>query len=471
MKVGTEEQPLRIAIIGAGPAGFYAADHLLKQKDLAVAVDMFDRLPTPFGLVRHGVAPDHQKIKMVTRVFEKVAAHQRFRFFGNVEFGTHLDVDDLAQHYHQIIYTTGAQTDKRLGVPGEDLARSHPATDFVAWYNGHPDYRHLEFDLSHEKVAVIGVGNVAVDVCRILSRSYDELARTDIADYALEAFKHSKVKEIYMIGRRGPAQAAFSVQEIKELGKLEHAECRTLPEEVALDELTRADLEANPDRTVQQKLEVLEGYANTGPSDKPRVLTMRFLASPVELIDDGQGGVGGLKLVRNELHRTDDGGLRPRATEQHETLDVGLVFRSIGYHGVPLAGVPFDERAGVIPNDQGRVVGDDGASRTGHYTAGWIKRGPTGLIGTNKADAEETVRQMIEDAQAQRVLAPAQPEARAIEALLEQRQPDHFTYDDWQQLDAHETQRGEALGRPRVKLTSLEQMLEARRESQAQNQK
>ncbi len=418
MNVGTDNHPLRVAIIGAGPAGFYLADHLLKQKDLAVEIDMFDRLPTPFGLVRHGVAPDHQKIKMVARVFEKVAAHHRFRFFGNVECGAHLTNADLKHHYHQIVYTTGAQTDRKMGIPGEDLDRSHPATDFVAWYNGHPDFRNHDFDLSHEKIAVVGVGNVAVDVCRLLCHSHEDLAKTDVADYALEAFKHSKVKEVYMLGRRGPAQAAFSVQEIKELGKLPHAEVRTLPEEVQLDPLSQGDLDANPDRTTQQKLEVLQSYANTGPSEKQRVLTIRFLTSPVELIDDGKGGVGGMKIVRNELYRTDDGRLRPRATEHYETLDVSMVFRSIGYHGVPLKGVPFDEDNGVIPNDRGRVL--DPASNDpirGEYTAGWIKRGPSGLIGTNKPDAEETMQRMLEDVQAGSILAPTKPEPEAVKQL------------------------------------------------------
>ncbi|MFW6061053.1 MAG: FAD-dependent oxidoreductase [Phycisphaeraceae bacterium] len=469
MTIGTEKQPLRVAIIGAGPAGFYVADHLLKQKELAVEVDMFDRLPTPFGLVRHGVAPDHQKIKMVSRVFEKVAGKHGFRFFGNVECGTHITNADLKQHYHQIVYTTGAQTDRKLNIPGEDLQRSHPATDFVAWYNGHPDYRHLEFDLSHEKIAVIGVGNVAVDVCRLLCHSADNLAQTDIADYALEAFRKSNVKEVYMLGRRGPAQAAFSVQEIKELGKLPDAEVRTLSEEVELDELSKADLEANPDRTIQQKLEVLQGYANTGPVQKSRTLTMRFLVSPVELIDDGQGGVGGMKIVRNELYRTDDGGLRPRATDHYETLDVGMVFRSIGYHGVPLKGVPFDAKRGVIPNEQGRVIDPEtSAGILGEYAAGWIKRGPTGLIGTNKPDAEETVKRMLADLEAGDVLDPASPDPATIDQVIRERQADLFSYEDWKQLDAHETSRGEALGRPRVKLTSLEEMLDALRSAGAE---
>src|SRR5216684_8974570 len=247
-QAGTQAQPLRVAIIGAGPTGYYAADHLLRQDRVTVEVDMYDRLPTPYGLVRLGVAPDHQKIKSVTALFDKVAAHPRFRFFGGVEFGKDLTLADLRRHYHQILYCTGAQTDRRMGIPGEDLRGSHPATEFVAWYNGHPDFRDCQFDLTQERVAVVGVGNVAVDVARILCRSAEELATTDIADYALEALRASRVREVYLLGRRGPAQAAFTNPEIKELGELADADITTRPEEVELDELTRASLEHTPDR-------------------------------------------------------------------------------------------------------------------------------------------------------------------------------------------------------------------------------
>lgn len=464
MKAGTQDAPLRVAVIGAGPAGFYVADQLLKQDEPVVEVDMFDRLPTPHGLVRHGVAPDHQKIKMVTRVFDKVAAHPRFRFFGHVECGKHLKRHDLQQHYHQIVYTTGAQTDRRMHIPGEDLARSHPATDFVAWYNGHPDYRDLSFDFSHAKVAIVGVGNVAVDVARILCRTPDELAETDIADYALEALRESRIREVIMLGRRGPAQAAFSVQEIRELGKLPHAEVHTLPEEVALDPLSEAALAEDDDKSARQKVEVLQGYASTEPQTKDRRLTIRFLVSPAELIDDGDGGVGAMKLVKNELYQDERGALRSRATKQTETLDVGLVFRSVGYHGVALPDVPFDAKKGVIPNALGRVLDPETKQPvTGEYTAGWIKRGPTGLIGTNKVDAVETVACMLEDAAAGKTRTPADASPDTIEKLVHERQRHFFSYADWQRLDAHELARGKATGRPRVKLTSLEEMLAARK--------
>src|SRR5882672_6670999 len=286
---GTSEGPLRVAIVGAGPTGFYAADHLLRQEGVVTEVDLFDRLPTPFGLVRLGVAPDHQKIKSVTVAFDKVAANPRFRFFGHVELGKDLELEELRRHYHQIVYCTGAQTDRRMGIPGEDLRGSHPATEFVAWYNGHPDYRDLHFDLSQERAAVVGVGNVAADVARILSRTPEELAATDIADYALEALSASGIREVYVLGRRGPAQAAFTNPEVRELGELAGADITALPDEVELDELTRQALERAPDRATQKKVEILKEYARRAPTGKPRRLVMRFLVSPVELRDDGTG--------------------------------------------------------------------------------------------------------------------------------------------------------------------------------------
>jgi ferredoxin/flavodoxin---NADP+ reductase len=263
---GTAERPLRVAIVGAGPAGYYAADHLLRQDGVVAEVDMFDRLPTPYGLVRLGVAPDHQKIKSVTAVFDKVAAHPRFRFFGGVELGRDLTVDDLRRHYHQILYTTGAQTDRRMGISGEDLRGSHPATEFVAWYNGHPDFRDHQFDLSQERAAIVGVGNVAVDVARVLSRSVDELAKTDIADYALDALRQSRITEVYLLGRRGPAQAAFTNPEIRELGELPQADLVVLPEEVELDPLSRQALESSQDRATSKKVEILQEFARRPPS-------------------------------------------------------------------------------------------------------------------------------------------------------------------------------------------------------------
>ena len=423
---------------------------------------MLDRLPTPYGLVRAGVAPDHQKIKSVTAAFDKTAAHPRFRFFGGVELGKDVSVADLRGLYHQILYTTGAQTDRRMGIPGEDLPGSHPATEFVAWYNGHPDYRDCQFDLSQERVAVVGVGNVAVDVARILCRTPAELEKTDIADHALEALRQSRVKEVYLLGRRGAAQAAFTNPEVKELGELEGADVVVVPDEVELDQLSREGLEKSGDRTGFKKVEILQEYARRSRSGKPRRLVLRFLVSPVALTANAAGAVGGLKLVRNRLIASATGTIQAQATDRFEELPVGLVFRSVGYRGVPLPGVPFDEKWGVVLNQKGRVLDPESKQPLpGEYTAGWIKRGPTGVIGTNKPDALETVTAMLEDAAAGRTLAPAEPERAAAERLLRQRQPRLVGYPDWLRLNALEVDLGRQRGRPRVKLTRVDEMLAA----------
>jgi ferredoxin/flavodoxin---NADP+ reductase len=460
-QVGTEAHPLRVAIVGAGPAGFYAAEHLYKQRGLVVTIDMYDRLPTPFGLVRFGVAPDHQKIKSVTKVFDRIATKPGFRFFGYVELGKDITVAEMRDHYHAIFYTTGAQTDRNLNIPGIDLANSHPATEFVAWYNGHPDYRDYHYDLTQERVAVIGIGNVAVDVARILCRTPEELAQTDIADYALEALSQSRVKEVYMLGRRGPAQAAFTAPEIKELGEMDDADIIILPEEAELDELSQASL-ADADRGTNRVVEIVQEYAGRPLSGKSRRLHVRFLVSPTELFGDEQGQVTGMRLVHNELYATESGTMRPRTTDHFEDLDVGLVFRSIGYRGVPLPGVPFNDSWGVILNEDGRVVDAESRQpRPGEYTAGWIKRGPSGVIGTNKPDAVESVEAMIADLAEGRLIQPNQPDPAAVEALIKERQPCYFSYADWQHLDEKEVARGESLGRPRLKFTSVEQMVAA----------
>jgi ferredoxin--NADP+ reductase len=462
MTVGTESQPLRVAIIGSGPAAFYAADELLKHKDLVIEIDMIDRLPTPFGLVRGGVAPDHQKIKSVTKAYDGVASNARFRFYGNVEYGQHLKLADLQDHYHQILFATGAQTDRRMGIPGEDLIGSHPATEFVAWYNGHPDYRDLQFDLSHERVAVVGVGNVAIDVARILCLTPKELAATDMADYAIEALSHSHIKEVYLLGRRGPAQAAFTNPEIKEVGELEDADSITLADEVQLDELSQAELASANDRMLNKKVEIIQSYAQPRSASKARKLYIRFLVSPTEVIGDAHGHVSGLKLVRNVLYKTDAGTLSPKATDQTEQLDVGLVFRSVGYRGVALPEIPFNERWGVVNNDKGRVIDVESKQPcVGEYTAGWIKRGPSGVIGTNKPDSVETVAHMLEDLKAGSILNPAQPEVDSLQDLVKQRQPNYFTYADWKKLDTLEVAKGQPQGRPRVKFTSVEEMIAA----------
>jgi ferredoxin--NADP+ reductase len=460
-EVGQKDQPLRIAIIGAGPAGFYAVERLLKEKELAIEIDVYDRLPTPHGLVRAGVAPDHQKIKAVTKVFDRLLARPEVRFFGNVIIGQDVCVSDLRRYYHAIIYSTGAQTDRNLPIPGIELVGSHAATEFVAWYNGHPDFRDCHFDLSQEAVAVVGVGNVAVDVARILCRTPEELAETDIADYALEALRHSKVRRVYMLGRRGIAQAAFTLKEVKELGEMAAAVVVVLPEEAELDALSVAEL-ATADRDTTRKVEILREYAQRPFSDKPRTLSLRFLVSPTELIGDANGRVQAIRLVKNELYQADDGSIRSRATEETEEIPVGLVFRSIGYLGVAIPEVPFYERWGIIPNENGRVIDPDTkAPVIGEYAAGWIKRGPSGVIGTNKPDAAETVESLLADFAAGQMLTPEYADATAVETFVRNQQPRYVTYEDWLRLNELEETAGAAQGRPRVKFTTIEEMLQA----------
>ncbi|HUS93708.1 MAG TPA: FAD-dependent oxidoreductase [Patescibacteria group bacterium] len=458
-EIGSISQPLRVAIVGAGPAGFYVAEHLFKQKKLNIEVDMYDRLPTPFGLVRAGVAPDHPKIKSVVKIFDKVASNPGFRFFGFVELGEDVTVEDLRNHYHQIVYTTGAQTDRSLNIPGIDLIGSHAATTFVAWYNGHPDFRELEFDFSQESAVVIGIGNVAVDVARILCRTTDELAKTDIADYALDALANSNIREVHMLGRRGPAQGKFTHLELKELGELEDAEPYVLPEEAKLDDLSASTL-ANASRGTARNVELIEQFSLPKQSDKSKKLYIRFLVSPTELVGDETGQVRALRLGHNELYATEAGTLRPRLTDRFEVIPAGLIFRSIGYRGVPVPGVPFDNNWGVILNEKGRVIDPETKSpRVGEYTAGWIKRGPTGVIGTNKPDAVETVNLMLDDLNSDSVLEPSFPGPDAVKKLIMVRQPQFFSYDDWRRVDESEISRGEALGRPRLKYTRIDEMI------------
>lgn len=460
LPLGSAANPLRIAIIGSGPSAFYAAEYLERQPNLVVQIDMFDRLPTPFGLVRGGVAPDHPKIKTVTKVYERTAQYMGFRFFGHVEYGTDLTHEDLVSHYHQIIYAVGAQSDRRMGIPGEELPGSHAATEFVGWYNGHPDYRHFSFDLSQEQVAVIGNGNVAMDVARILASTYDELAQTDIADYALEQLKNSRVRDIYMLGRRGPVQAAFTNPELKELGELHDARVVVQPDDLELDPFSNQVILSGEDRNAERNLQTLLRYSQNGDENKSRRIHMRFLVSPTQVL--GSDAVEAIEVVHNELYQASDGSLRPRPTDVTETLPAGLVFRSIGYKGVAIPNVPFDDRAGIIPNAEGRVLDPDKTQTlVGEYVVGWIKRGPTGIIGTNKPDAQETADQMLEDLAAGRTLSPSTPAPESIEALLHERGVEYVTFADWLKLDALEQERGKALNRPRLKFTNVEEMLQA----------
>ncbi len=454
-----------MAIVGSGPSGFYSAGHLLKAKshpDLVAQVDMYDRLPTPWGLVRGGVAPDHPNIKAVSRVYEKTAQHPEFRFHGNVELGRDISRAELTDRYHVVIYAVGAQTDRRMGIPGEDLPGSWAATEFVAWYNGHPDFRDLEFDLSCERAVVIGNGNVAADVARMLALTRDELAATDVADHALEALARSSVREIVVLGRRGPAQAAFTNPELLELGEMTDADVFVAARDVELDPLSRAFVDSeHASITARKNVEIITGYAGREAAGKPRRIVLRFLASPVEILGDDR--VTGIRVCRNELAADDSGAMRACATDDLETIDCGLVFRSIGYRGTPLEDLPFDDRRGVIPNESGRIVAG-GDPLPGEYVTGWIKRGPTGIIGTNKRDAQETVDAVLADFDAGRLVTPSDPDRDALEDLLAERRPDHVTYAGWEAIDRAEKGLGEPQGRPRVKLCSFDELLEAARE-------
>jgi ferredoxin/flavodoxin---NADP+ reductase len=460
------EGPIRVAVIGSGPAGFYAAEHLFKHREYEFHIDMYDKLPTPHGLVRSGVAPDHQKIKSVTRVYDKIASHPNFRFFGHVEYGQDITMDDLKKHYHVIVFATGAETDRRMNIPGEDLKGSHTATEFVAWYNGHPHYGGAEFDLSNESVAIVGVGNVAVDVARILCRTVEELGETDIADDALEALKESGVKEVHLLGRRGPIQAAFTNPEVRELGKLEDAQALTKEDEVALDTLSAKHLEDSGDVSAQKKHEILSSFSTQREHNKSKKLHIRFLVSPVEIVGDQSGKVKAIKLVKNELYKSEDGSIRPRATREFEEIPVGLVFRSIGYHGVPLPGVPFHEEWGVIHNEKGRVTDPKTKKHIpGLYATGWIKRGPTGVIGTNKQDSGETVTYIVEDIESGKFNLPENPDPKSMIELLRERKTDFVTYEDWLRLNELEIERGKALGKPRRKYTTIEDIMNALKEN------
>jgi ferredoxin--NADP+ reductase len=462
--LGTPKRPLRVAVVGSGPSGFYAAEHLQEQQDLVVQVDMYDRLPTPFGLVRGGVAPDHQKIKSVTKVYDRIAGHPEFRFYGNVELGRDLTHDDLVAYYHAIIYAVGARTDRRMGIPREHLPGSHSATEFVGWYNAHPDYRSLGFDLSATSAAVVGNGNVAMDLARILASPPELLAGTDIAEHALDALAHSRIREIHVLGRRGPAQAAFTNKELKELGELPDVDVVVDPADLRLDPLSTAYVAAHPDRTRERNLEILTGYAATPSRGARTRIVLHFLVSPVEIL--GQDRVEGLTVVHNELYESEDGSLRPRPAERRTTLRVGLVFRAIGYQGVPLPGVPFDAMSGVIPNVAGRIVDPrTGGPIVGEYVVGWIKRGPRGIIGTNKPDSQETVRMLLEDLGAGRLDKEEVPGRHVLERLLSERRQDFVSYEDWQLIDLLEQERGRASGdRPRVKFSRVEEMLHALQE-------
>ncbi len=392
-------ETLHVAVVGSGPAGLYTAEALIKQAAAldpphAIRVDVLDRLPTPYGLVRYGVAPDHKSIKSIAEYLRGVLEHDGVHFVGNVHLGEDVTREDLLTAYDAVVYATGAMRDRQLGIPGEDLPGSIAATDFVNWYCGHPDMDPAAFTLDAESVAVIGVGNVAVDVARILIRNPEELRETDVSQPVLETLMASKVREVHMIGRRGPAQAKFTTKELRELGELAGVDVVVGDGEADLDafDATGASAQlAQSDRHVRGNYTVIKDWADRSPSGAGRRLTIRFWLRPVRI--EGDIAVTGLTLERTRL---DESG-RVVGTGELETLPAQLVLRSVGYQSVPLPGVPFDERNYVVPNAAGRVLGPDGAPLPGEYVAGWLKRGPTGVIGTNKSDAAETVRSLLAD--------------------------------------------------------------------------
>jgi ferredoxin--NADP+ reductase len=453
--------PLRVAIIGAGPSGFYAAGQLLAVAEPQFAVDLYDRLPTPYGLVRSGVAPDHPKIKSVTRAYDKTSQHERFRFFGHVELGGDLTRAQLLEHYHVVIYTLGTSIDKRLGIPGEDLRGSHAATEFVAWYNGHPDHCGLEIDLQAKHAVVVGAGNVALDVARMLALAPSELEVTDTADHAIEVLRTSGIEEITILARRGPLQAAWTNPELLEMGELERADLEVVGGE--LDELSAVALQ-EADKTRRRNVEIMQDYAARPGTGKPITVRFRFLASPVELIGDADGHVRAVKIENNAIVAREDGSLAARGTGTFEEIPAQLVFRSIGYTGQPVDDVQFDERRGLIRNEDGRVTDAEGRHQIGEYVSGWIKRGPSGVIGTNKKDSQDTVAKILEDAAAGRL---NQPGSDDIEGMIETYCENAVTWQGWQAIDAVETAAGEASapGRPRVKITEWDALRDAAKQA------
>jgi ferredoxin--NADP+ reductase len=456
-QLGSKEQPARVAIVGSGPSGFYAAEALLGAEE-EVTIDMFDRLPAPFGLVRYGVAPDHAKIKNVTKKYEKTAENPAFTFFGNVEVGKDLSVEEMRRYYDAVLFASGAQTDRRLGIPGEDLAGSHPATEFVAWYNGHPDFIDHEFDLSHPTAMVIGVGNVAVDVARILAKTVKELEDSDIAQYALDALAKSRIEDIHLVGRRGPAQAAFTPQELKELGELEDCDLLLDDPTLELNPESRAELDDPKNRNARKILDLLAEFANRPKGANSRRLTLHFLKSPVEIRGDGR--MQQVVLEKNKL-TGEPGKQKSRGTGETEEMDCGLLFRSVGYRGTAIPGVPFQEAWGVIENECGRVIAD-GKPVPGLYAAGWIKRGPSGIIGTNKPCSVETVRKLLEDLPS---LEPCpERDSKALLDHLNEKNIKVVDYDTWRKIDAAEIERGRSRGKPREKFVTVDEMLKAAEE-------
>ncbi len=453
--LGTEQNPLLVAIVGSGPSGFYAAEALLKS-GLTVKVDMLERLPTPFGLVRSGVAPDHQKLKQAIKLYEKIAHSPDFNLIANVTVGVDISVAQLCASHHAVIFACGAESDRKLGIPGEDLKGSYTATEFVGWYNGHPDYRDCVFDLSHAVAVIIGQGNVAADVGRILAKTVDALKHTDIAQHALDALAESKIKEIHIIGRRGPTQAKFTPKELREFGELPDCHSIVLPEDMILNPESEKEL-AEKNNIASKKIYDLFCAFSKCDIDhaKSRKCFFNFLMSPKELI-----GHERLEKIILEKNILSGASFQQSASATGETveLETGLLFRSIGYRGVPLTGVPFADNQGLIPNDKGRVLDSNANIVLQMYAAGWIKRGPSGIIGTNRACSVETVECLLHDL-TRLDDGNKKAGADAVLSILNDKKHRYINYDEWQKIDAKEIERGKIKGKPREKYTSIRDML------------
>lgn len=452
--LGGDRAQLHVAIVGAGPAGFFSAEALLAR---GARVDVFERLPAPFGLVRYGVAPDHQKIKGVTRAFERTTEHADFRYFGNVELGRDVQLHELQAAYDQVLLTVGASGARRLDVRGEELPGCTSSTEVVGWYNGHPHFRESAPRLNAARAVVVGMGNVALDVARVLMRHPCELEPTDIAAHALEALTKSQVREVVLLGRRGPAQAAFDLAELRELTEL-------LGVQVGVDDpygdLSRFDGRDTLDEASYRKLDYVMKLPRAKELTAGRRVLLRFFASPAELLADAEGTLGAVRLERNVL-LGEGARAGARGTGSFEDLPAGLVVVAAGYEGRSLPGVPFSQKTKTVPHLDGRVLDKDGGDVVpGLYVAGWIKRGPTGLIGTNKACAKETVASMLEDVFHEPPRPALEPEIEIeIESLLRKRGVRVVTYEDWKRIDGVEKLAGEVAGRVRAKLTTTEEML------------
>ncbi|MEO9327877.1 FAD-dependent oxidoreductase [Gordonia aurantiaca] len=445
------DKELHVAIVGAGPAAFYAAEELVRKP--TIKVDMFDRLPTPYGLVRAGVAPDHAATKGVERTFASVAAKKNFQYFLNVEVGKHISHDELCARYHAVIYAVGAATDKRLGIEGEDLRNSVAATQFVAWYNGHPDFVDLDVDLSGERAVVVGNGNVALDVARILVTDPEELAKTDIADHALAKLRESNIKEVVLLGRRGIAQAAYTNSEFLALGDVEGVDVVIDPEELVLDPASEAALADDTlDSTIATKIRLAREFSERPQTPGNKRIVFRFLVSPVEIAGDGE--VTRLTCVRN-AYADGSGRVAVTPTDERFDIDTGLVLRAIGYRGVPVTDLPFDEGRGVVPNEGGRVQATAGGDvMPGLYVAGWIKRGASGGIGMNRVCGQETARAVIDDFIAESLTDPTSSRDD-VAALVADRGAHRIDLAGWKAIDAAEKAAGKAAGRVRAKFVSI----------------